>query len=277
MKTAAEEEAYGAVNMTANKSVQFQVCLSDADIEATTGSIADMDCFVNQLEREIYGITSKDQLLLTKEFTIRLVEFETWWQAIGVPELRKMIKQRVIHFGYPKQHLLSHISESICRMGSGDNFTTDISERLHIGNVKKAYRSTNKVNYIEQMLKHNDRYTDLDYMVETLSYLALQDWYDIDSADVFNLLSAADEWWNMRWAHHLRLHHYQNEPFFRTISQQVHHLRETHVHGVCRRITLSSLRNASVDFGIPNFGQLFRTQIDDDWGHEVSGLVLRYD
>jgi len=32
-----------------------------------------------------------------------------------------------------------------------------------------------------------------------------------------------------------------------------------------------------VDFGIPNFGQLFRTHIVDDWGHEVSGLVLRYD
>jgi len=53
MKTAAEEEAYGAVNMTANKCVQFQVCLSDADIEPTTWSIADMDCIVNQLKREI--------------------------------------------------------------------------------------------------------------------------------------------------------------------------------------------------------------------------------
>jgi len=36
MKTAAEEEAYGAVNMTADKRLQFQVCLSDAEIEATT-------------------------------------------------------------------------------------------------------------------------------------------------------------------------------------------------------------------------------------------------
>ena len=95
-------------------------------------------------------------------------------------------------------HLVSHISESIRRMGSGDNFTTDISERLHISNVKEAYRSTNKVNYIRQMLKHNDRCTGLDYMEETLSYLALQGWYDIDSAKVFNLLSAAHKRRNTR-------------------------------------------------------------------------------
>ena len=71
-------------------------------------------------------------------------------------------------------------------MGSSDNFTTDISEQLHIANVKEAYRSSNKVNYIRKMLKHND------YMEETLSYLALEGWYNVDSAKVFNLLSATD-------------------------------------------------------------------------------------
>jgi len=193
MKIAAEEEAYGAVNMTADKRVQFQVCLSDAGIEPTTWSIADMDCVVNPLESEIYGITSKDQMRFMKEFSIRLVEYEAWWQAISVQELRKTIEHCVIHFGYPKMHLVSHISESIWRMGSDDNSTTHISEQLHIGNVKEAYRSTNKVNYIHQMLKHNDRCTGLDYMEETLSYLALQGWYDIDSAKIVNLLSAANK------------------------------------------------------------------------------------
>jgi len=198
-------------------------------------------------------------------------------QAIGVQELRKSIGQRVINCGYPKMHLVSLISESIRQMGSLDNFTTDISEQLHIGNVKEAYRSTNTVNYIQQMVKHNDRCTSLDYMKETLSYVALQCWYNIDSAKVFNQLSAADKRQNTHSAHLLRLHHAQKEPFFRPVSQQVHHLSETHVLGVCRSIKLTSLRDASVDFGIPNFGQLFRTQIEDDWGHEVSGLVLRYD
>ena len=162
-------------------------------------------------------------------------------------------------------------------MGSADNFTTDISEPQHIGNVKEAYRSTNKVNYIRQMLKHNDLFTGLDYMEETLSYLALQCWYGIDSAKDFNLLSAADKWRNTRRAHLLCLQLCQDEPFFRPVSPQVHHLRETHVRGVCRSIKLTSLRDASDDFGIPNFGQLFRAQIDDDWGHKVSGLMLGYD
>jgi len=162
-------------------------------------------------------------------------------------------------------------------MDSGNNFTTDISEWRHIGNVKEAYRPTNKVNYTQQMLKHNDWCTGLDYMAETLSYLALQGWYDIDSGKVFNLLSAAHKQRNTRLAHHLCLHNCQKEPFFRPISQQVHLLRETHVRGVCRSIKLTSHRDESVDFGIPNFGQLFSTQIEDDWGHEVSGLVFGYD
>jgi len=65
-------------------------------------------------------------------------------------------------------HLVSTISESIRWMGSGDNFTTDIPEWLQIGNVKEHYRSTNNVNYIQQMFKHNDKCTGLDYMEETL-------------------------------------------------------------------------------------------------------------
>jgi len=277
IKTAAEEEVYGAVNMTLNKRVEFQVRLSDAETEATTWSLADIDCIVSQLEREIYRITSNEQMPFKQELSIRLIEFEAWWQAIGVQELRKTIKQCVIHFGYPKRHLVSHISESIRRMGSGDNFTTDISERLHIDNVKEAYRSTNKVNYIRQMLKHNDRSTALDYMEETLSYLALQGWYNIDSAKAFNLLSAADKQRNTRRAHLLRLQHCQDEPFFHPVSPQVHHLRETHVRRVCRSVKLTSLRDASEDFWLPNFGELFCSQIEEDWGHEVSGLVLGYD
>ena len=150
-------------------------------------------------------------------------------------------------------------------MGSGDNFTSDISERLHIGNVKEVYRSTNKVNHIQQMTKPNNWCTSLDYMEETLSYLALQGWYDIDSAKDFNLLSAADKPQNTRRAHLLRLHCCQKKPFSRRVIQEIYHLRETHVHGMCRNIKLNSLRDASVDFRIRNFGQLFHKQSEDDW------------
>jgi len=139
LTTAAEDEAYRAVNMTTDKRVQFQVCLSDAEIEATTWSITETDHVVNQVERDIYGITSKDQMWLTTEFSIRSVKFAALWHVISVQELRKTIEHRVIHFRYPKMHLVSHKSESIGRIGSGDNFTTDITERLHIGNVNEAY------------------------------------------------------------------------------------------------------------------------------------------
>jgi len=89
MKTAAEEVACRAVYMTADKGLQCQVRPSDAETAAATWSITDTDRVVNQLEREMYGITSKDQMRFMKEYCIHLVRFECWWQAIGVQELRK--------------------------------------------------------------------------------------------------------------------------------------------------------------------------------------------
>jgi hypothetical protein len=89
MKTAAEEEVYGAVNMTANKHLEFQVRLSHAGTEATTWNMADTDRIVSQLESGIYGITSNDQMQLEKEFSISLIEFEAWWQTISIQELWK--------------------------------------------------------------------------------------------------------------------------------------------------------------------------------------------
>jgi hypothetical protein len=127
------------------------------------------------------------------------------------------------------------------------------------------------------MLKHNDHCTGLDYMEETLYHLALEGWYDIDSAKVFNLLSATNRRRSTRRAHLVLLQPVQDMPIICPGSQQVYRLRKTHVCGVCRSIKLTSLRDASEDFGIPKFGQLFHTQIEQDWGYEVSGLVLGYD
>jgi len=127
------------------------------------------------------------------------------------------------------------------------------------------------------MLKHDDQSTGLDYMEETLSYLALKGSYNIDLEKVLNLLSATNQLRNTHWAHMLCLQHCQDEPFSPAMTPQVYHLRETHVRGVCRCINLSSLHDVSEDFAIPNFRQLFHTQIQEDWGHKVSGLVLRYD
>jgi len=160
---------------------------------------------------------------------------------------------------------------------SGDNFTTEISEKLHIGNIKEVYRSTNRVNYIKQRLKHSDRCTGLDNMEETLMSLARQGWNNIVSANAFNLLTASDKRRNTGRAHRLCLQHCQNEQLFRHMSPQVYHLREIHVHGVCRSINLASLGEASKDVGIHNFGQLFHVQTEQHWWLELCGLVLAYD
>jgi len=127
------------------------------------------------------------------------------------------------------------------------------------------------------MLKYNDRFTSLDSTEETLSYLALEGWYNIYSAIVFNLLSTTNKRRSTRRAHLLSLQTIQDESIIRPVLQQVYHLRETHVRGVCRSIKLTSLRDALEDFGISNFGQLFRMQIDEDWGQTGSGLVLGYE
>jgi hypothetical protein len=50
-----------------------------------------------------------------------------------------------------------------------------------------------------------------------------------------------------------------------------------HVRAGCCGIILISPRDTSDDFAIPNFGQLFCAQIEEDWGHEVCELVRRYD
>jgi len=109
MKAATEDEAYGAANMTANKRLQFQIRLSDAETEATTWSLADTERVTNKLEREIYGITSNQQKRFMTEFSIRLIEVESWWETIAIQVLRKCIEQREIHFRYPKMHLVSNI------------------------------------------------------------------------------------------------------------------------------------------------------------------------
>ena len=83
-KTAAEDEAYRAANMTADKWLQFRICLFDAETEATTWTLADMERVTNQLERQIYAITSNEQKWFKTEFSIPLIEFETWWETIRI-------------------------------------------------------------------------------------------------------------------------------------------------------------------------------------------------
>jgi hypothetical protein len=78
---------------------------------------------------------------LKKEFTFRIIEIEAWLGTIGIQTLWRTIEPPVIHFGYPTIHLVRYGSEAIHKMCSCDNITADISERLHIANVKEEYPS----------------------------------------------------------------------------------------------------------------------------------------
>jgi hypothetical protein len=114
-------------------------------------------------------------------------------------------------------------------MGSCDNVNTDISERLHTANLKVEYRCSNKVNYIRQILLNNEWCTGLLCMEETVTYLALEGWYEMDSANGFNLLSATYTWRSIRRAHLLHLQSLQDDPNICLIFQQVYNLRERHI------------------------------------------------
>jgi hypothetical protein len=109
------------------------------------------------------------------------------WTDAQKARKKEQLEREVFHFAFPKMHLPSHIEESIRRMGSPDNFTTDISELLHVENIKEAYRASNRVGYIPQMLWHNDRTTSLAYMKQTLAYLAIKGFYDEDTASVLGM------------------------------------------------------------------------------------------
>ena len=74
------------------------------------------------------------------------------WSEEKVEQEKEKLEQKVYHFAFPKMHLPSYILDAIRRMGSPDNFNTDISELLHIENVKNAYRASNQVDFIQQML-----------------------------------------------------------------------------------------------------------------------------
>jgi hypothetical protein len=61
-----------------------------------------MEHITIQLEREIYCIKSDEEYGFKKEISIRLIEFEAWWETISIQAPQNIIKACIIHFGYPK-------------------------------------------------------------------------------------------------------------------------------------------------------------------------------
>jgi len=164
IKTAAAEEAHGVAHMTPDKQVQFQIDLSIVETEAETLGLVDMEHVTDQLSREIYNITWNMQKWFNKELSVRLVMFDAWWETVNFRELQNIKKYCIMHFGYPKMHLVSHILESIQWMEAGQNVTTDISEQHHVANIQRTYWSSKKVNYVSQTVEYIEMFTGLGNM-----------------------------------------------------------------------------------------------------------------
>jgi hypothetical protein len=99
MRDTTENDAYGVASTSANKRLQFQIRLSDAEREVTTWRLADTEQVTNQLEREINGITLIEWKRFKQEFSIRLIKFEGWWETISIEVLQKSIEQCVMPSG----------------------------------------------------------------------------------------------------------------------------------------------------------------------------------
>ena len=113
------------------------------------------------------------QLKLCHTMTEKCLKYDRKWDSRKCPNLWKQLTLQFYHFGKPKMHLLCHYHKFITRMGAHNNFSTKISKLLHILNIKKVYHASNGVNFMLQLLQHNDRYTTIDYMEQILQWLAV--------------------------------------------------------------------------------------------------------
>ena len=218
-----------------------------------------------------------------------------WAQPRIYREYEKL-RVEVYHFQFPKIHLLSHISESIRRMGSPDNFSTDVLELLHVEMVKEAYCSTNRVNFKEQILWYNDRHMGLAYMIQTLEYLGLRGSFDSDTAWTLGIRSREERLKFTRCA--IRRQAAAGDASSQLIletnlmSRSVPRYspiavpeasarpgiselqKQTELAGTVRDMKPLSLKEAAVWFGLSDFPAIFRQQIIAIWGTHVGERIL---
>lgn len=73
-------------------------------------------------------------------------------------------------FNIPKVHAMNHYIAAIMYLGSCDSLSTEISERLHIDLAKKAYRSTNRKHYLQQMVLWLERRDKMSWFAAYLNW-----------------------------------------------------------------------------------------------------------
>ena len=181
-------------------------------------------------------------------------------------------------------------------MGSPDNFSTDVSELLHVEMVKEAYRSTNRVNFEEQILWYNDRHTGLAYMIQTLEYLALRGSFDSDTARTLGMSSREERLKSTRCARRRQAAagdassqliletnlKSRSVPRYSPIAVPEARARpgiselqkQTELAGRVRDMKPLSLKEAAVRFGLSDFPAIFRQQIIAIWGTHLTERIL---
>ena len=91
----------------------------------------------------------------------------------------------------PKIHSLLHYIECIREMGSANNSDTAISEAAHKNLIKNGYSSSNKVNYIPQMLRWETRLFHIKARVSILLHIVKSDPLSL-KADICRKLLVGD-------------------------------------------------------------------------------------
>ena len=201
-------------------------------------------------------------------------KFEEDWVSRKGPATRSRLEDQFYHFAKPKMHLLSHYKSFIIRMGAPDNFSTDISELLHIANVKEVYRSTNRVsNFMFQVLRHNDRHTSLDYMHLNLRWLALNGWYTGDSARVLGLLTVEESKLLTRRARKKRAELQQPEPAVKPSLRPPCAFSYSAICAPSQMFKPLPIGDASSVFRIPTLAVLLRMYLNAQWGRDAVHLI----
>ncbi|KAG1763526.1 hypothetical protein EDD22DRAFT_979343 [Suillus occidentalis] len=92
------------------------------------------------------------------------------------------------HFNIPKIHSMIHYINAIRFLGTADGFNTELPERLHIDFAKRAYRASNRRDYVMQMTTWLRRQESIHIQDAYIRWWEShhpvnQEWQDSDASD----------------------------------------------------------------------------------------------
>ena len=94
-------------------------------------------------------VQSKDSLIHTHSYLSEFDHYKAVFVKVGCS------------LNLPKIHSLQYYEEKVTMFGTPDNFDIEYTEHQHIADTKDIYKKTNKVNLVQQMVKHIEHRTAL--------------------------------------------------------------------------------------------------------------------